>query len=81
MLRGTKATSLNYTSVINEKIVATYNAQVPEDGKTVKTRVIVDTELYEANKRECRADEAAFNELVYETEDERQQTGLEGDAE
>ncbi len=73
MLKGTKAISLNYSSVVrvNEQDVDVVymNAQIRTDGSSTATKTIQKQELYEAHKEECRADMAAFDQMVYELED------------
>ncbi len=74
MLKGSKNTTLNYQSVIGEATALVMNATVPVSGKSTISKSIVNMELYEANKRECRQDSAAFDELVWEAEDAREAT-------
>lgn len=73
MLKGTKAISLNYSSVVrvNEQDVDVVymNAQIRTDGSSTATKTIQKQEIYEAHKEECRADMAAFDQMVYELED------------
>lgn len=71
MLKGTKSTSLNYSSVINGETAVYMTAQIPESGKSNCSKNIQDKELYEANKTECRKDMAAFDEMLYQIEDGR----------
>lgn len=70
MLKGTKSTTLNYSSVIDGKTVVYMTAQIPESGKSNCSKNIQDKELYEANKTECRKDMAAFDEMIYQLEDQ-----------
>lgn len=70
MLKGTKSTTLNYSSVINGQTAVYMTAQIPENGKSNCNKIIQDKELYEANKAECRKDMAAFDAMVYEVEDQ-----------
>lgn len=71
MLKGTKSTSLNYSSIINGETAVYMTAQIPESGKSNCSKNIQDKELYEANKTECRKDMAAFDEMLYQIEDGR----------
>lgn len=70
MLKGTRSTSLSYQSVIGEKPAVYLSAQIPETGRTTYSKNIVDKELYEQNKAECRRDMAAFDEMMWAIEDE-----------
>lgn len=71
MLKGTKSTSLNYSSVINGETAVYMTAQIPESGKSNCSKNIQNKELYEANKTECRKDMEAFDEMLYQIEDGR----------
>lgn len=70
MLKGTKSMNLSYSSVIGDKSVVYMTAQVPETGRVNCTKTIQNQELYEANKAECRKDMAAFDELLWNLEDQ-----------
>lgn len=74
MLKGTKNVTLNYQSVIGDETVIVMNATVPVSGRSTINKSIVNMDLYEANKRVCRQDMAAFDALVWEAEDEREAT-------
>ena len=58
MLKGTKAISLNYSSVVrvNEQDVDVVymNAQIRTDGSSTATKTIQKQEIYEAHKEECQ---------------------------
>lgn len=75
MLEGTKSTSLNYSSIINGETAVYMTAQIPESGKSNSSKNIQNKELYEANKTECRKDMAAFDEMLWQIEDQRETTG------
>ena len=55
MLKGTRSTTLSYSSMIDGKTAVYMTAQIPESGKSNYSKNIQDKELYEANKTECRA--------------------------
>lgn len=74
-LKGTKNISLSYQSTIGEQVAVYMTAQIPESGRSNSNKTIQDLDLYEANKTECRADMAAFDEMLFELED--QQTAIE----
>ena len=69
MLKGTKSTSMNFNSMINDRPVV--YMQIPEAGNASTSITVQDRDLYEVNKTECRKDIEAFNQLVYAAEDER----------
>ena len=71
MLKGTKSTSMNFNSMINDKSAVYMSAQIPVNGSASITITDQDRDLYEANKTQCRKDIEAFNQLVYAAEDER----------
>lgn len=70
-LKGTKNISLSYQSVIGDEVVVYMTAQIPESGKSNSNKSIQNLDLYEANKTECRADMAEFDEMLYELEDQQ----------
>lgn len=75
MLKGTKSVSLSFQSVIHDQekgdqIAVYMSAQIPESGRSNSSKTIQDLNLYEANKAECRADMAAFDEMLWELEDQ-----------
>lgn len=74
-LKGTKNISLSYQSTIGDQVAVYMTAQIPESGRSNSNKTIQDLDLYEANKTECRADMAAFDEMLFELEG--QQTAIE----
>ena len=71
MLKGTKSTSMNFNSMINDKSAVYMSAQIPVNGSARITITVQDRDLYEANRAECRKDIEAFNHIVYAAEYER----------
>ena len=72
MLKVTKSITLNGESRMDDQAVVYMNAMISTDGtgsSNVNTN-IVNRALYNANKKQVRQDIAAFDELVYEAEDE-----------
>lgn len=74
-LKGTKNIALSYQSMIGDQVAVYMSAQIPESGRSNSSKTIQDLDLYEANKTECREDMAAFDEMLFELED--QQTAIE----
>lgn len=74
-LKGTKNIALSYQSMIGDQVAVYMSAQIPESGCSNSSKTIQDLDLYEANKAECREDMAAFDEILFELED--QQTAIE----
>ena len=74
-LKGTKNIALSYQSMIGDQVAVYMFAQIPESGRSNSSKTIQDLDLYEANKAECREDMAAFDEMLFELED--QQTAIE----
>lgn len=70
MLKGTKSISLSFQSMIEDKPAVYMSGQIQENGKSTINKNIVDLDLYEANKVECRGDMAAFESMMYELEDQ-----------
>ena len=70
MLTPTKAITLTANSMINGQQACELSAYLATDGPGDSPLSIQNTELYEANKAECRADMAAFQQLVYDLEDQ-----------
>ena len=67
-----RVVSISAESKIGDQVAARLSSSV-SSSQTVDTgysQQIVDTELYNANKVEVRADIAEFRELVYALEDE-----------
>lgn len=74
-LKGTKNIALSYQSMSGDQVAVYMSAQIPESGRSNSSKTIQDLDLYEANKAECREDMAAFDEMLFELED--QQTAIE----
>ena len=70
MLQGTKSISLSYYSMVDGEIAVYMTAKIPDTQKSTSTKTIQNQELYEANKEECRADIDAFNQILFQLEDE-----------
>lgn len=70
-LKGTKNIALSYQSMIGDQVAVYMSAQIPESGRSNSTKTIQDLDLYEANKTECREDMAAFDEMLFELEDQQ----------
>lgn len=69
-LKGTKSVSLSFQSMIGDKVAVYMSAQIPESGRSNSNKTIQDLDLYEANKSECREDMAAFDEMLWDLEDQ-----------
>lgn len=70
-LKTTKSTTVIGRSIIGGKEVVNLLANITtEAGNTSITQNILDQELYDANKTECRKDVSAFQQIVWEVEDE-----------
>ena len=73
MLKTTKSTTLNGTSVIkvgeSDTPVVSMSASIPEQGNSNINTVIINKDLYEANKVACREDMDAFTQAVRAIED------------
>lgn len=69
MLEMNKTTNLQGTSKIDNTIVVIMNAQITDKGTADVTKTIVNKDIYNANKTECRKDIAEFEDKVYELED------------
>ena len=70
MLKPTKAITLTANSMINGQQAVYMSANLATNGQVNSSMSIQNTELYEANKAECRADMPAFQQLVYDLEDQ-----------
>lgn len=70
-LKTNKSISLTGTSTIGDVQVAYLNATIDQDGNGANTvnQSIQNQALYDANKKEVRADIAKFQQLLYDTED------------
>ncbi|MCW0953239.1 hypothetical protein OIT44_04010 [Weissella ceti] len=67
-----KSVTLNANSEIEGTIVANFYASVTSDGNgnTTNSMTIMDQKLYDANKKKVRADKRAFDDAVFEVEDD-----------
>lgn len=70
-LKGVKNIALSYQSMIGDQVAVYMSAQIPESGRSNSNKTIQDLDLYEANKAECREDMAAFDEMLFELEDQQ----------
>ena len=70
-LKTNKSISLTGTSTIGDVQVAYLNATIDQEGNGANTvnQSIQNQALYDANKKEVRADIAEFPQLLYDTED------------
>lgn len=66
MLKTTKSTTLNGTSLVDNEVAATMYAVINEDGSGNQNVNIVNNVIYENNKKEVRDDIAQFNNFMYE---------------
>ena len=69
MLNVKQSITLNGQSVISGTVAVNLYASIGEDTQDNVTSTIVNKEVFNANKTECRKDMAAFQEKVYEVED------------
>lgn len=74
MLKTVKATTLTGQSRVpdstgNEVIAVQFSANINETGTSNIVNTIVNREVYELNKADCRADADAFTAAVRELED------------
>ncbi|MFD1431239.1 hypothetical protein [Lacticaseibacillus yichunensis] len=66
-----KYINITGTSRINEQAVMSLSANIAHgSGPSSVTASVINQATYEANKKETRADVAAFQQLVYDTEDQ-----------
>lgn len=67
-----KSITLNANSEVDGKVVANFYASVTSDayGSTSNSMTIVDQPLYDANKKKVRADKRAFDDAVFQVEDD-----------
>ncbi|WP_433322442.1 hypothetical protein ACRHK7_01080 [Weissella tructae] len=69
MLKITRSTTVDGTSVMeDDSIVATFYGNITGDGTNMSMNVI-NQELYDANKKQVRADKREFDDFVYDLED------------
>lgn len=67
----TKSVSITATSVTAEgQAIAYFSANVSGNG-TTSNMAVQNQDLYEANKKQVRSDKIAFDDAVYEVEDEQ----------
>ena len=67
MLKTMKNITLTGNSMIDDQQVVYMNASISTEGeRTNSSSAIQNRELYNANKAQCRADIAAFDQMVYE---------------
>lgn len=68
-LETQQTVALSGTSKINGQTVANFSANIPQnDGNSNISLNIQSQVLYDANRKEVRADQAAFQAKVYEIE-------------
>lgn len=75
MLETRKSVTLNGTSQIsnengNKIVVVSMSANIAKEGNSNIVTTVINQDLYEANKEECRADIDAFTNEVRTIEDE-----------
>lgn len=70
MLKATRSITISANSMINGTQTVYMSAKLETDGKVTSSTAIQNVDLYEANKDQCRADLAAFQQMVYDLEDQ-----------
>lgn len=66
-----KSTTLTGQSMIGDRQAVYYRAEISEEnGTSTLNQAITDQALYEANRVECRNDFRAFQDAVWEIEDQ-----------
>ena len=70
MLKAKRSIKITANSMINGTQAMYMSADLGTDGKVTRSTAIQNVELYEANKVECRADLAEFQQMVYDLEDQ-----------
>lgn len=71
MLNTTKNITVTGTSEIGGVQAMYFNANISTDGGNASvSKTITNPALYNANRIECRADVAAFEQKIYEIEDD-----------
>lgn len=79
-LNTNKSISITGTSTVNGSVIMQFNANLATGkGSSNISQSIINQDLYDANKKEARADSAAFQSLVYDTEDQLDQEAAEAD--
>lgn len=69
MLEIKKTTQLIGNLKVGDEIVKTYTVNIDEKGVSTVTEWVANPDLYAANRREMRQQEAEFREKRYEVED------------
>ncbi len=71
MIKINKNITLNGQSIIEDKQIVYMNANISTDGNSNASinTTIMDQNLYELNKEECRKDITAFQSEVYRVQD------------
>ena len=69
-LKTQQTVTLTGTSEIEGQQVAYFSAQIPQEaGSSTISRSVTNQALYDANRKQVRADEAEFQAKVYAIED------------
>lgn len=69
-LKTRQSVSLSGESIVNDQTVASFSAQIPQDNGSTNINIsIINQQLYDDNRKQVRADLAAFQDKVYEIED------------
>lgn len=68
-LEITKTTKLVGSVKVGDTVVKTLTADIDDKGVSTVSEWLNDAEAYAANRREVRAQEKAFQDAVYATED------------
>lgn len=69
-LKTRQSVSLSGESIVNDQTVASFSAQIPQDNGSTNINIsIINQQLYDDNRKQVRADQAAFQDKVYEIED------------
>ena len=69
-LKTQQTVNVTGTSEIDGQQAAYFSAQIPQEaGSSTINRSVTNQELYDANRKQVRADEAKFQEKVYDIED------------
>lgn len=76
MLKATRSIKITASSMINGTQAMYMSADLATDGKVTSSTSIQNVDLYEANKTECRADLAEFQQMVYDLEDQGTQEDI-----
>lgn len=76
MLKATRSIKITANSMINGTQAMYMSADLATDGKVTSSTSIQNVDLYEANKTECRADLAEFQQMVYNLEDQGTQEDI-----